>query len=177
MRSAQPLDRFQQRRDFFRFAAVAHRQHHVARASACPDRRARASAGCRNTEGVPVLENVAAIFRPIRPDLPMPITTTRPLHASKSSTARSKLASSRCEQLVERFGLDAQHASRGFEAHCTLQPRTSAAICFSFPSSAGNSDERQGIRSIRKRLARDCHALPEKCRPLPRRFPRAPAAR
>ena len=82
----------------------------------------------------------------------MPITTTRPLQASKISTARSKLSSSRSMQLGERLGFDAQHASRGIQAHCTLQPRTSAAICVSFPSSAGNSVERQGIRSVRKRL-------------------------
>src|SRR5216684_6916535 len=39
----------------------------------------------------------------------------------------------------KRLRLDAQNASRGIEAHCTLQPRTRAAICLSFPRSAGNS--------------------------------------
>ena len=29
-------------------------------------------------EGVPVDENVAAIFRPIKPDLPIPVIITRP---------------------------------------------------------------------------------------------------
>ena len=43
------------------------------------------------------------------------------------------------EKLADRFGFDAQNAARGFETHCTLQPRTSAVICLSFPSKAGNS--------------------------------------
>ena len=47
------------------------------------------------TEGVPVLDSVAEIFRATRPDLPMPVTTTRPLHANSRSTAFSKLASRR----------------------------------------------------------------------------------
>src|SRR6267154_2284653 len=55
----------------------------------------RASAACKKKDGVPVLESVAEIFRPIRPDFPMPVTTTRPLQANKTSTAFSKLASRR----------------------------------------------------------------------------------
>ncbi len=42
-------------------------------------------------------------------------------------------------RLANGFGFYAQNATRGFEAHCTLQPRTSAAICLSFPRSPGNS--------------------------------------
>ena len=38
------------------------------------------SAGWRKNDGVPVLAIVAAIFCPIKPDLPMPETTTLPLH-------------------------------------------------------------------------------------------------
>jgi hypothetical protein len=34
--------------------------------------------GCRKKAGVPVLERVAAIFRQMMPDLPMPVTITRP---------------------------------------------------------------------------------------------------
>ena len=37
-----------------------------------------ASAGCRKNDGVPVLESVAAIFRQMMPDLPMPVVMTRP---------------------------------------------------------------------------------------------------
>ena len=55
----------------------------------------RASAACRNIDGVPVLEKVAAIFRPINPDLPSPATTTRPLQEYSSSTAFSKRSSRR----------------------------------------------------------------------------------
>ena len=39
------------------------------------------SAGWRKNDGVPVLAIVAAIFCPIKPDLPMPETTTLPLQA------------------------------------------------------------------------------------------------
>ena len=42
-----------------------------------------------------MLEKVAEIFRAIRPDLPMPVTTTRPLQAKRRSTAFSKLVSRR----------------------------------------------------------------------------------
>ena len=38
-----------------------------------------ASPGCTKNEGVPVLANVAAIFPPIWPDLPMPTIITLPL--------------------------------------------------------------------------------------------------
>ena len=38
-----------------------------------------ASAGCRNSAGLPVEVNVAAILRAISPLLPMPLTTTRPV--------------------------------------------------------------------------------------------------
>ena len=41
--------------------------------SPCP-----ASPGCIKNDGVPVDANVAAILRPINPDLPIPVTTTRP---------------------------------------------------------------------------------------------------
>src|SRR6266850_6148319 len=55
----------------------------------------RASAGCRKNEGVPVLERVAEILRPIRPDLPIPVTAMRPLHANRTSTALTKVLSRR----------------------------------------------------------------------------------
>ena len=47
------------------------------------------SAGWRKKAGVPVDAMVEAIFWPISPDFPMPVTTTRPLEARISSTARS----------------------------------------------------------------------------------------
>ena len=45
--------------------------------------------------GVPVLASVAAIFLPIRPDLPMPVTTTLPVQARIARTAPSKSSVSR----------------------------------------------------------------------------------
>src|SRR5690349_579038 len=60
-----------------------------------PKSPCNASAGCRKKEGVPVLESVAEIFRPTMPDLPIPVTATRPWHAKRRSTARSNEASRR----------------------------------------------------------------------------------
>src|SRR6266404_9284259 len=55
----------------------------------------RASAGWRKNDGVPVLERVAEILRPMRPDLPMPVTAMRPLQAKRTSTAFTKVLSRR----------------------------------------------------------------------------------
>ena len=44
--------------------------------------------------GVPVLVKVATILRPIRPDLPIPDTMTRPLALKMVSTAFEKFSSS-----------------------------------------------------------------------------------
>ena len=60
-----------------------------------PKSPCNASEACKNNDGVPILANVAAVFRPINPDLPSPVTTTRPLHEYSISTAFSKRASSR----------------------------------------------------------------------------------
>src|SRR5688572_1876341 len=54
-----------------------------------------ASAGCRKNAGVPVLASVAAILRQTMPDLPMPVTMTRPLQWRISSTALAKRSSTR----------------------------------------------------------------------------------
>ena len=53
-----------------------------------------ASPGCTNRAGVPVEARVAAILRATRPDLPMPVRTTRPVQATSRSTASSNAASS-----------------------------------------------------------------------------------
>src|SRR5687768_3266661 len=55
-----------------------------------------ASAGWRKNAGVPVLASVAAILRQMTPDLPMPVTMTRPLQLRISITARANLSSMRC---------------------------------------------------------------------------------
>src|SRR5258706_13125088 len=54
-----------------------------------------ASAGWTKYAGVPVLESVEAILRAMCPDLPMPLTTTRPLRFCTSSTAARKRSSMR----------------------------------------------------------------------------------
>ncbi len=48
------------------------------------------STGCRKKAGVPVEEKVAASLRPTSPDLPMPVTTTRPAQAASSRRARTR---------------------------------------------------------------------------------------
>src|SRR5208337_3799898 len=50
----------------------------------------RASAGWRNSAGLPVEVKVAAILRATMPLLPMPVTITRPAQQLSNSTARSK---------------------------------------------------------------------------------------
>lgn len=45
--------------------------------------------------GVPVLANVAAIFRPMIPDLPIPVMTTRPGQSKIIATAAEKCSSTR----------------------------------------------------------------------------------
>src|SRR5437016_7088275 len=54
-----------------------------------------ASAGCRKNAGVPVLVRVAAIFRQMIPDLPMPVRITRPVQTRSICTAPSNLPSRR----------------------------------------------------------------------------------
>ena len=49
------------------------------------------SPGCIKSAGVPVLAKVAAILRPICPDFPIPVHTTRPLQAKIIFTAFTKL--------------------------------------------------------------------------------------
>ena len=53
-----------------------------------------ASAGCTKKAGVPVEASVAAILRAMCPDLPMPLTMTRPWQASTWRQARQKPSSS-----------------------------------------------------------------------------------
>ena len=53
-----------------------------------------ASAGCRKWLGVPVEASVAEIFRATSPALPIPVTTTLPVHSRIIRTPRQKSASS-----------------------------------------------------------------------------------
>ena len=52
-----------------------------------------ASAGWTKNAGVPVEAMVAAILRPICPDLPMPVITTLPLQCNNASAPRTKFSS------------------------------------------------------------------------------------
>ena len=52
-----------------------------------------ASPGCRKKLGVPVLASVAAILRPTRPDLPIPVIISLPRHSSMRSTADTNFSS------------------------------------------------------------------------------------
>ena len=155
-----------------------------------------ASAGCRNTDGVPVEENVAAIFRPISPDLPMPVTTTRPLQASSSLHRALEFPVQPRRQLLNRFRLDPQNAPRRLQTRRRIHRRfpwrvhraftsrpcrapTNAPACRSRSASpaAPASDPAAAHSFHRTSPAPDCRALRRKSRPRPRRIRRAPAAR
>ena len=69
-----------------------------------------ASAGCTKKAGVPVLASVAAILWPTWPDFPMPLTTTRPRHASRIASASAKLESRRDDKRGHCARFDVQHA-------------------------------------------------------------------
>ena len=58
-----------------------------------------ASAGWTNMAGVPVEAKVAAIFRAIWPDFPIPETTTRPLHCKRICRARANSLSAEVPNL------------------------------------------------------------------------------
>ena len=58
-----------------------------------------ASLGCTKKAGVPVEAKVAAILRPTWPDLPMPVTITRPRAPRIRSTAAMKACA---EPVVDR---------------------------------------------------------------------------
>ena len=65
-----------------------------------------ASPGCTKNDGVPVEASVAAILLPMWPDLPMPVTTTRPVPARTSLTGARELRVHALGERGERFRLD-----------------------------------------------------------------------
>ena len=79
-----------------------------------------ASAGCRKSEGVPVEARVAEIFWPMRPLLPIPVTTTRPAQPARRSTARSKRSS--------RPGMSARMASASISSTFLAVSRLTASL-------------------------------------------------
>src|SRR4029453_19411457 len=97
-----------------------------------------ASAGCRKNAGVPLLVRVAAIFRQMMPDLPMPVRIALPRQAWRSSTAHSNRPSrrgtsariaaasvSRTLRASARSAMDARLASidDGIERHEPMKKR------------------------------------------------------
>src|SRR6266849_1188807 len=134
-----------------------------------------ASAGCRKNDGVPVLESVAEIFRPISPDLPIPVTATRPLQAKSPSTALAKLASSRAlTSCSARASISSTRRAvskliAGSNAEQPLLIPSTAPTIPPTPPTATRLPHR-------KAPPLDCRAFPGKSRRRRRPRPRAPAA-
>ena len=68
------------------------------------------SAGCRKWAGVPVEASVAAIFRAMMPDLPMPVTITRPAQRCSSVDGPVERRVELADQSEDPLGLQPQHA-------------------------------------------------------------------
>ena len=78
-----------------------------------------ASAACTKNAGVPVEAKVAAILRATWPDLPRPVTITRPLALRISSMAAAKAAPSGPRRAAEMAAMPLPSASRVRSADCT----------------------------------------------------------
>ena len=78
-----------------------------------------ASAGCTKYAGVPVLASVEAILRAMWPDLPMPLTTTRPLALMDQLDRVEEALVDALDQRAHRVGLDLEHAARELERRCS----------------------------------------------------------
>ena len=68
-----------------------------------------ASAGCRKNAGVPVLVSVAAIFRQMMPDLPMPVRMTRPRHCAEQLDGAVESLVEAIDEREDRGGLGLEH--------------------------------------------------------------------
>ena len=79
-----------------------------------------ASRGFMKNDGVPVLDSVAAIFAPMCPLFPTPVTTTFPSHSSIIFTALLKLSSS--------LGMRASMAWASSVRHFTAYGLTSSML-------------------------------------------------
>ena len=92
---------------------VGQRQQHVAAREHAEVAVAGLARDAGRTPGVPVLASVAAILRAIWPDLPMPVTTTRPLQAQAACGRRAAKAPSRRDcSATRRLDLDARCGGR-----------------------------------------------------------------
>jgi hypothetical protein len=89
-----------------------------------------ASPGWTKKDGVPVLASVAAILPATWPDLPMPVTTTRPRHARQRRQASTKCRPDAVPQRQHRRRLDVEHLAAeprdAVTVECRL-PRPSAS--------------------------------------------------
>ena len=164
---SQPLNRFQQRDDFFGVAAVGHGQHHVIahqHAQIAMNRLGRMQKNRR----CPRAGKCRGDFPSDQPRFPHADHDHAALAGQQQFDGSLKARIQTLQQSVERLGLDAQNAARGIETHCTLHPRTRAAICVSFPS---RREIRQAAKHWfrRKALSRDFHELPGKSRRRPSR--------
>ena len=88
---------------------------------------------------MPVLESVAAILRQMMPDLPMPVTMTRPRHSSSRRTARSKRSSEAIDERQDGGRLGLQHLA------CERQIDDRGAITSSFTVSPRVDRARPGV--------------------------------
>ncbi len=106
-----------------------------------------ASAGCRKKAGVPVLASVAAILLPMWPDLPMPVTTTRPRAVVQQPAGRDEAVAEAVLQRRDRGDLGRQHAPAARQQLVGIESRRAGdAICM-----AANDSALQSYRSDRRR--------------------------
>src|ERR1700679_93510 len=99
-----------------------------------------ASAACTKKAGVPVEANVAAILRAIWPDLPSPVTMTRPLACRIRSVARAKAAPRSDRSAASIAAMPLPSASRVRKADWT------AALTGSVPVGLAISGFEAGMR-------------------------------
>ena len=119
-----------------------------------------ASAGCTNSAGVPVEANVAAILRAIWPDLPMPVTTTRPRTAASRATACGEAAIQRGGELGQPGALGFEHGQRHGEV-----VRSGIAV----ERGGGLQQRRRSIRGMSIQRGQSCNACPLYGQRRPRR--------
>src|SRR6185437_11079449 len=92
-----------------------------------------ASPGCMKNAGVPVDASVEAILRPIWPDLPMPVTTTRPFVFSSPTIMRW---ARRNPSPRRPFSARTASASMSSTSRARARKRSASAIAWACRSSA-----------------------------------------
>ena len=121
------------------------------------------STGWRNVAGVPVDVSVAAILRPMSPDLPTPATITRPLHAASKSIAAANGAPK----------LRSMSSSASRSMRNTRRPRSTRSMVRAWPRAVSRraprdrARARAAIRRARAGAARRTRAPRRVRRPAP----------